>query len=94
MSASEEPRKRKLVIERFGVVLHNDDVNTMEHVVQALIDTFLCSPEQALRTMFYAHRHGSAICAVELLEPAEFHYHRLCRHGLNASLELVESREG
>lgn len=85
---------KKIVIERFGLILYNDDVHTMEHVVHALMDTFLCSPEDALRLMFRAHTEGRVMCVVEMLEPAEFHYNRLLRHGLKVLLELVESKEG
>lgn len=90
---SDESHKHKLVIERYGVILYNDAVNTMENVVHALMDTFLFDPEKALRLMFQAHTNGKVLCAVELLEPAEFHYHRLTEHGLKASLQLIESKE-
>lgn len=81
------PARQVAYIPLYKVVLHNDDVNTMEHVVRVLIRVFRFDREAAERVMFEAHREGAAVCAVEPLEQAELHRDQLISFSLVATLE-------
>lgn len=71
----------------FRVLLHNDDVNTMEHVVKALMQVFKFKQEMCERIMLEAHRNGVALCAIEPLEQAELHRDQLVSFSLVATIE-------
>lgn len=70
------------------VVLHNDDVNSMDHVVHALL---VSVPEldvqRAVQVMLTAHEHGQADVISCPLERAELYRDRLEAHGLTATIE-------
>ncbi|MEI6136887.1 MAG: ATP-dependent Clp protease adaptor ClpS [Chloroflexota bacterium] len=69
------------------VVLHNDDVNSMDHVVVSLLDSVPeLEPERAVEVMLAAHEHGSADVISCPLERAELYRERLERHGLTATI--------
>ena len=69
------------------VVLHNDDVNSMDHVVHALLASV---PEldatRAVEVMVTAHTHGQADVIACPLERAELYRDRLEGHGLTATI--------
>ncbi|KKI98814.1 ATP-dependent Clp protease adapter ClpS [Prochlorothrix hollandica] len=76
---------------RYRVLLHNDDFNPMEHVVQSLMQTVpsLTQP-QAVNIMMEAHTNGLALVITCALEPAEFYCETLKGHGLSSSIEPDE----
>ena len=45
----------------YAVVLHNDDVNTMDFVVLVLRKVFGYTPEKCVGLMFEAHEQGKAV---------------------------------
>lgn len=55
----------------YKVILHNDDVTTMEFVVDLLCRVFRKSPETAYEIMMRVHNTGSAVCGVFTQEIAE-----------------------
>jgi len=69
------------------VLLHNDDNNSMEHVVRALQETFKFDAMKAVRIMYEAHNSGVALCKVEYLEHAEWHRDALRSFSLGATIE-------
>lgn len=69
------------------VVLHNDDVNSMDHVVLALLDSVPeLTSERAVEVMLAAHEHGTADVISCPFERAELYRNRLERHGLTATI--------
>lgn len=72
---------------RFKVLLHNDDVNGMEHVVNVLMRVFRFQRTKCERIMLEAHYNGLALCAVEPFEQAEFHRDRMISFSLVATIE-------
>lgn len=72
---------------RYKVLLHNDDVNTMEHVVRALMRVFKFERAACERIMLEAHNNGAALCTVEPLEQAELHRDQLTALSLAATIE-------
>ncbi len=72
----------------YAVLLHNDDVNTMDHVVQALLSSVPeLDPEQAVAVMLEAHNAGRALVITCPLERAELYRDRLEQQGLTATIE-------
>jgi ATP-dependent Clp protease adaptor protein ClpS len=72
----------------YKVILHNDDVNTMDHVVRALLRAVpKLSAAEATRIMLEAHHTGRAVVIVCPKEPAELYRDRLESFGLTATIE-------
>ena len=84
------PRERTLdeTLPPYRVILHNDDVNEMGHVVRALLASV---PELDVRgateIMLTAHLQGRAAVIACPLERAELYRDRLESHGLTATIE-------
>ncbi|NJK41316.1 MAG: ATP-dependent Clp protease adapter ClpS [Acaryochloridaceae cyanobacterium SU_2_1] len=76
---------------RYRVMLHNDDFNPMEHVVQVLMQTVpnLTQP-QAVSVMMEAHTNGVALVITCAFEHAEFYCETLKMHGLTSTIEPDE----
>jgi ATP-dependent Clp protease adaptor protein ClpS len=69
------------------VVLHNDDVNSMDHVVRALLESVPeLDLERAAEIMLTAHNHGEADVITCPLERAELYRERLQSHALTATI--------
>lgn len=73
---------------RYRVLLHNDDHNSMEYVVQVLMKTVpsLTQP-QAVSIMMEAHNSGIALVITCAQEHAEFYCEMLKGHGLISTIE-------
>jgi ATP-dependent Clp protease adaptor protein ClpS len=71
----------------YKVLLHNDNRNTMEHVVKALMHVFRFSKPVCERIMMDAHLNGVALCTVEPFEQAELHRDQLQSFSLAATIE-------
>jgi ATP-dependent Clp protease adaptor protein ClpS len=76
---------------RYRVLLHNDDYNPMEYVVQVLMTTVpsLTQP-QAVDIMMEAHTNGVALVITCAQEHAEFYSETLKNHGLTSTIEPDE----
>ncbi len=72
----------------YRVMLHNDDVNEMLHVVRALLESVPeLTSERAAEIMIEAHTHGEAEVIRCPLERAELYRDRLRSFGLTATIE-------
>jgi ATP-dependent Clp protease adaptor protein ClpS len=72
----------------YRVVLHNDDHNSMDHVVLSLLKCVSSlTPEEAIEIMFEAH-HGGHATVIECPKEAAEHYRNgLQTCGLTATIE-------
>ncbi|WP_143780280.1 ATP-dependent Clp protease adapter ClpS [Leptolyngbya sp. 'hensonii'] len=86
-----KPSTTRKLAPRYRVLLHNDDFNTMEYVVQTLIQTVpsLTQP-QAVDIMMEAHTNGLALVITCAQEHAEFYSETLNLHGLTSTIEPDE----
>jgi len=73
----------------YQVILHNDDRNTMDHVVGCLVSVFGHSVELATKIMLEAHSKGHAVAEVEGETEARLHRDQLRSYGLVATVEKV-----
>jgi ATP-dependent Clp protease adaptor protein ClpS len=91
MSTSTKPaavqERRQTQLPLYRVLLHNDDTNTMDHVVRTLMRVFRFQQSECERIMLKAHRNGMALCAIEILEQAELHRDQLRSSSLIATIE-------
>jgi ATP-dependent Clp protease adaptor protein ClpS len=82
-------RKTKL-LPPYKVLLHNDDHNSMDHVVRSLLRSVPgLSTAAATRIMLEAHLKGVALVTVCPLELAELYRERLESCGLTATIEAA-----
>ncbi len=76
---------------RYRVLLHNDDHNSMEYVVQVLMKTVpSVTQPQAVSIMMEAHNSGMALVITCAQEHAEFYCETLKTHGLISTIEPDE----
>ena len=76
---------------RYRVLLHNDDYNSMEHVVQVLMKTVpSVTQPQAVSIMMEAHTNGMALVITCAQEHAEFYCETLKNNGLSSTIEPDE----
>ena len=72
----------------YRVLLHNDDHNSMDRVVMALVRIVArLTIEQAVSVMLEAHTAGVATVIVCPKETAEFYREGLERYGLTSTVE-------
>ncbi len=76
---------------RYRVLLHNDDFNSMEYVVESLMKVVpSLSMPQAVNIMMQAHVAGVAVVIICAQEHAEFYCEGLNGKGLTSSIEPEE----
>lgn len=87
----QKPSTVRKLAPRYRVLLHNDDVNSMEYVVDVLLKTVpsLTQP-QAVDIMMEAHTNGKALVITCALEHAEFYSESLKSAGLTSTIEPAE----
>jgi ATP-dependent Clp protease adaptor protein ClpS len=79
---------RRRLLPPYKVILHNDDHNGMDHVVQALQKSIPgMSLGKAVAIMWEAHTSGKAVVIVCYLEQAELYQQRILSFGLTATIE-------
>lgn len=84
----EKPKTTRKLAPRYRVLLHNDDFNSMEYVVEVLLKTVSSLTEpQAVSIMMEAHNNGIALVIVCALEHAEFYCENLKNYGLTSTIE-------
>jgi ATP-dependent Clp protease adaptor protein ClpS len=83
-----EVERRNQLLPPYAVILHNDDVNDMVHVVRSIMQCVPgISPQRAVKIMLEAHNNGQAVVTVCPLELAELYRDRLQSKGLTATIE-------
>jgi ATP-dependent Clp protease adaptor protein ClpS len=82
-----EVRHRTRPLPRFRVILHNDDINTFEHVIAAILQlTPLGLPEAETRTV-EAHMSGVALLLATHQERAELYVEQFASLSLKVTCE-------
>lgn len=76
------------LLPKYRVLLHNDDVNPMDLVVQALLRTVQrLTVDEAIKIMLEAHLTGKALVVICPKETAEFYRAGLESYGLTSTIE-------
>jgi ATP-dependent Clp protease adaptor protein ClpS len=85
-----EPEVRAQILPPWVVILHNDDYNGMQYVVECLVKSIPgLGVQRAVKIMYEAHTHGQAHVTTCPLELAELYRDRLQSFGLTATIEKV-----
>lgn len=71
----------------FRVMLHNDDVNEIPHVVRSITELTPLSRDEALQRTFEAHKAGVSLLLVTHRERAELYREQFRTKSLVVSLE-------
>ena len=73
------------------MLLHNDDFNRIEYVVECLIQTVPALTEpQAMDITMQTHNSGTGLVIICEKEHAEFYCESLCSKGLTSTIEPDE----
>jgi ATP-dependent Clp protease adaptor protein ClpS len=87
----EQRSTARKIAPRYRVLLHNDDFNSMEYVVQVLMQTVASITQpQAVSIMMEAHTNGIALVITCVQEHAEFYCEGLQSKGLTSTIEPAE----
>ena len=70
-STGSSPEQTQREIDRYNVLLLNDDYTPMEFVVHVLERVFSKGREEATRIMLHVHQKGVGICGVYAQQAAE-----------------------
>lgn len=71
----------------FRVILHNDDVNTVDHVVRTIVKLTPLNTEEAVARTLEAHETGSSMLLVTHKERAELYVEQFASCKLNVTCE-------
>jgi ATP-dependent Clp protease adaptor protein ClpS len=84
------PEQQTSTLPPYRVILHNDDVNTFEHVIRTLLElTPLKEPEAVARTI-EAHETGCSLLLVTHKERAELYVEQFASKRLTVTCEPDE----
>lgn len=68
------------------IILHNDDVNTFDHVIRCLVRICDQTPEQAEQCAYIVHYHGKCVVKTGAYEDLKPRCLLLLEEGLSAEL--------
>lgn len=74
----------------FRVLLHNDDVNTIDHVVDSIVELTPLDHGRAVEVTLEAQQSGAALVLVTHQERAELYRDQFVSKSLTVSIEPVE----
>lgn len=83
------PKRTPKLLPPYRVLLHNDDVNTFEHVVQSVVLLTTVSRQDALLKALEAHDTGVALLLVTHRERAELYAEQFASLSLSVTIEPV-----
>lgn len=81
------PKRRPRQLPPFKVLLHNDEVNTFESVIAAILKLTALEPQEALLRTLEAHESGVALLLVTHRERAELYQDQFATFKITVSIE-------
>lgn len=84
------PTRKPKQLPPYRVLLHNDPVNTFEHVIQAIVQLTPLNVEDAIERTVEAHESGLSLLLVTHKERAELYAEQFTSLKLNISIEPAE----
>ena len=75
-----------LTVKEHQIILHNDDVNTFDHVIRCLVRICDQTPEQAEQCAYIVHYHGKCVVKTGAFEDLKPRCLLLLEEGLSAEL--------
>lgn len=86
-------RKRKQKPKKlppFKVLLHNDDVNTFDHVISSILNVTTIPTREAILRTIEAHESGVALLLVTHLERAELYVEQFATFDIITTIEPAD----
>ena len=74
----------------FKLMLHNDDVNTMDDIVRAIVNLTTLKIEEAVMAMLEAHKTGAALLLTTYKERGELYVQQFASMKITTTLENYE----
>ena len=71
----------------YRVILHNDDVNSFEHVILAILELTGLKEREAIQCTIEAHETGSSLLLVTHKERAELYVEQFATFSLTVTCE-------
>lgn len=71
----------------YRVILHNDDVNRFDHVIESILKLTPLTVEEAVKKTLEAHETGSALLLVTTRERAELYVEQFASCRLTVTAE-------
>lgn len=84
------PQRKPRKLPPFKVLLHNDDVNTVDHVVRAILKLTTLGLQQAVLRTLEAHESGVALLLTTHKERAELYCEQFASLSLTVTMEPAE----
>jgi ATP-dependent Clp protease adaptor protein ClpS len=81
------PSRKPKKLPPFKVLLHNDDVNTMDHVISCILTLTTLEPQEAVLRTLEAHETGVALLLVTHLERAELYREQFATFNITVTNE-------
>ena len=82
-----ESRAKPRVAPRWKVILHNDDVNSVEHVVVSILRLTPLDEKEAIERTLEAHLTGQSVLLVTNRERAELYVEQFASLSLTVTCE-------
>ncbi len=85
------PRRKAKQLPPYNVLLHNDDVNTVEHVIQSILRITTLTPQDAMLRTIEAHDTGVALLLTTHRERAELYVEQFTSTKLTVTAEPADA---
>ncbi len=85
------PKRTPEKLPPYKVLLHNDDVNTFEHVIKSIRRLTALSAEEAVLRALEAHEGGVALLVVTHRERAELFVEQFASLSMTVTIEPAEA---
>lgn len=97
VAVKEAPAKKPVPTKRdpkplppFRVLIHNDDVNSFEHVIMTILNLTTLTPEEAFERTLEAHESGLALLLVTHKERAELYHEQFMSCKITTTIEPAD----
>lgn len=84
------PKRKPKKLPPFKVLLHNDDVNTFDHVIKSILQLTTLDPQQAVLRALEAHETGVALLLTTHKERAELYCEQFASLSITATMEPAD----
>ncbi len=83
----EQIEQRTRELPPFQVILHNDDVNSFDHVIESILMLTPLEFEEAIDRTYEAHESGSSVLLITHQERAELYVEQFRTRSLTVTCE-------
>ncbi|MEK7710712.1 MAG: ATP-dependent Clp protease adaptor ClpS [Planctomycetota bacterium] len=84
------PAQKPKKLPPYRVLLHNDDVNTFEHIIRSILKLTTLTPQEAVLRTIEAHETGVALLLMTHRERAELYAEQFASLKVTTTVEPAE----